>query len=124
MMFDAICASCGAVNKTPSHYEGMSVKCVKCSANFVAIHSKDRLFKFHCSSCGGRIEAKEKLRGKTAPCPHCNQIVPVGDYTPRTKPLKEELVEAVDSNAKLPSRAHGGSITSKIKRAITKMFGG
>lgn len=118
MMFDAICTSCGAVNKTPSHYEGMSIKCVKCSSNFVAIHSKDRLFKFHCSVCSGRIEAKEKLRGKTAPCPHCKQIVPVGDYTPRTKPLKHETVEI----AVQPPR--GGSITSKIKRAITKMFGG
>lgn len=121
-MFDAICTSCGAVNKTPSHYEGMSIKCVKCSDNFVAIHAIDRLFKFHCSSCGGRIEAKEKLRGKTAPCPHCKQIVPVGDYTPRTKPLKEELVDQSSTNSASP--AAGGSITSKIKRAITKMFGG
>ena len=123
-MFDAICTSCGAVNKTPSHYEGMSIKCVKCSDNFVAIHSKDRLLKFHCSACGGRIEAKEKLRGKTAPCPHCNQVVPVGDYTLRTKQLKEELVDTSDKNSNLPVRPHGGSITSKIKRAITKMFGG
>ena len=121
MMFDAICTSCGTVNKTPSHYEGMSIKCVKCSGNFVAIHSIDRLFKFHCSSCGGRIEAKEKLRGKTAPCPHCNQIVPVGDFTPRTKPLKEELVDSSSPTIPEPAR---GSITSKIKRAITKMFGG
>jgi DNA-directed RNA polymerase subunit RPC12/RpoP len=122
MMFDAICTSCGAVNKTPSHYEGMSIKCVKCSGNFVAIHSKDRLFKFHCSSCSGRIEAKEKLRGKTAPCPHCNKVVPVGDYSPQTKPLKQGPVE--DDAGGSASPARGGSITSKIKRAITQLFGG
>jgi DNA-directed RNA polymerase subunit RPC12/RpoP len=122
MMFDAICTACGAVNKTPSHYEGMSIKCVKCSGNFVAIHSMDRLFKFHCSSCGGRIEAKEKLRGKTAPCPHCKKIVPVGDYTQDTKPLNENLVDPNAPKVQIPER--GGSITSKLKRAITKMFGG
>lgn len=122
MMFDALCTSCGAVNKTPSHYEGMSIKCVKCSGNFVAIHQKDRLFKFHCSSCGGRIEAKEKLRGQQAPCPHCNKMVPVGDYTQHTKPLKEDSVDT--SAPPVPARRRRGSITSRLKRAITKMFGG
>jgi DNA-directed RNA polymerase subunit RPC12/RpoP len=122
MMFDAICTSCSAVNKTPSHYEGMSIKCIKCSSNFVAVHPMDRLFKFHCSSCGGRIEAKEKLRGKTAPCPHCKKIVPVGDYTQDTKPLNENFVKTSAGNVDLPER--GGSISSKIKRTITKMFGG
>jgi DNA-directed RNA polymerase subunit RPC12/RpoP len=102
----------------------MSIKCLKCHDNFVAIHSKDRVFKFHCSSCGGRVEAKERLRGTTAPCPHCNKIVPVGDYTQATKPLKEPEVLADPSKSFTPPRPRRGSISSKLKRAITKMFGG
>jgi hypothetical protein len=102
----------------------MSIKCGKCQENFVAIHHNDTLFKFHCSSCGGQIQAKEKLRGSTAPCPHCEKVVPVGDYTQRTKQLQEteDAPEAPKSYA--PTRPRGGSITSKIKRTITRMFGG
>ena len=128
MMFDASCASCGAINKTPLHYEGISIKCVTCGAKFVAVDPKDYLFKFHCSSCGGRIEAKEGLRGTLAPCPHCEKVVPVGDYTQRTKQLSEPMLDPETANSDSPpfqvNPANGGSITSKIKRAITRMFGG
>ncbi len=117
MMFNASCTSCGAINKTPLHYEGISIKCGSCGHKFVAVDPKESLFKFHRSSCGGRIEAKEKYRGTLAPCPHCEKVVPVGDYTMSTRPLQEPEVDP--ETAPVITSAP----TSKLRRLIRKIFG-
>ena len=123
MMFDAKCPSCDAVNKTPLHYEGISIKCMTCSAKFVAVDPKDYLFKFHCSSCGGRIEAKEKLRGSLAACPHCEDVVRVGDYTSRTKPLSEPLVDPEAADAEMPfTQVKDSEEEGALKRTVRKVF--
>ena len=119
MIFNATCTSCGAINKTPSHYEGISIKCVSCGYKFVAVDPKDYLFKFHCSRCGGRIEAKEKYRGTMAPCPHCEQVVPVGDYTMSTKKLQEP-----ESNPETtPLTTSTQAPTSKLRGMFRRIFG-
>jgi DNA-directed RNA polymerase subunit RPC12/RpoP len=118
MMFNAACTSCGSLNKTPSHYEGISIKCVSCGHKFVAADPKENLFKFHCSQCGGRIEAKEKYRGTMAPCPHCEQVVPVGDYTMCTRPLVTP-----DQPETSILRAKAAAPTSRLKWIIRRIFG-
>lgn len=126
MMFDAQCPACNAITQTPTHYEGISIKCSSCGNKFVAVDPKDRLFKFHCSSCGGKIQAKEKLRGTLAPCPHCEKVVPVGDYNMDTKPLPEPVPVAKEVDSDVgeagPRIETSKPATSKLGQAIGKIF--
>ncbi len=127
MMFDAQCTACKAVTQTPLHYEGISIKCSTCGNKFVAVDPKDRLFKFHCSSCGGKIQAKEKLRGTLAPCPHCEKVVPVGEYNMETKPLPDPVPAAKEVESSTDGSAEevqaNKPATSKLGRKIGKIFG-
>lgn len=127
MMFDAHCTACNAVTPTPVHYEGISIKCTSCGNKFVAVDPQEQLFKFHCSSCGGKIKAKEKLRGTMAPCPHCDKVVPVGDYNMDTKPLPDAIPKAkrVETTpmGEVPREESGKPATSKLGRTIGKFLG-